>query len=69
MGNTCMGNPRKGNDIMKQKSLSQAKYANYESNKVKKELVVGEVEGAHIKISKSLLSCTICMQNYNTTKR
>ena len=64
-----MGNPRKGTDIMKQKSVAENRYANYESNKAKKELVVGEVEGAHIKISKNLLTCTICMQNYNTTKR
>lgn len=64
-----MGNPRRGIDIMKQKSMTENRYANYESNKVKKELIVGEVEGAHIKISKSLLTCTICMQNYNTGKR
>jgi hypothetical protein len=69
MGSTCMGNPRKGNELMKQKASPANRYLNYESTKVKRELVAGESDGAHVKINKGLFACSICMQNYNLTKR
>jgi len=72
MGNTCMGKPRPRDQFMLKKDEPSKRYADYDTKKTKNSetvAVVGESEGNRLKINKSLLSCSVCMQNYNLTNR
>lgn len=54
---------------MKESNEAHKRYEDYESTKVKKEMVAAQIEGEQIKISKNLFVCSICMLNYNLAKR
>lgn len=69
MGNACLGRPRPNSKLMEKKT-PEGRYRSSREEKYAEKAVQGECEtNNRLKVKMSLLTCSVCMQTYNTSSR